>query len=71
MSIMAYQVCPHQFITPSISFLNAGQNISIINAIRALNIPILEEISVFNEKGLVDNIIIQDPGGFGFFVFND
>ena len=43
----------------------------LIQKIRDLKIPITEEITVFNDQGVVDNIIIRDPGGLGFFIFND
>ena len=43
----------------------------IIEKIRELNFPITEEITHFNDQGIVDNIIIRDPGGFGFFLFSD
>jgi hypothetical protein len=43
----------------------------VIQKIRDLNIPITEEITAFNTECIVDNVIIRDPEGFGFFVFND
>lgn len=46
-------------------------NLAIIQKIRDLQIPITEEITHFNKEGIVDNIIIRDPGGLGFFIFND
>lgn len=46
-------------------------NLAVIKKIRELNIPIVEEISTFNKEGIVDNIIIRDPGGYGFFIFSD
>lgn len=70
-SIMTYQVCPHLFIIPSLSFFNSGKNLPVIEKIRENGIHILEEITRFNKEGVVDNIIIQDPGGLGFFIFND
>jgi predicted lactoylglutathione lyase len=63
--------CPHLFFNPSLTYFNGKQNPAIIQNIRELNIPITEEITVFNKEGLVDNVIIRDPGGLGFFVFND
>ena len=43
----------------------------VIGKVRELGIPIAEEITHFNKEGLVDNIIIRDPGGYGFFIFSD
>jgi hypothetical protein len=63
--------CPHLFFNPSLTYFNGKKNVEIIEKIRALNIPIAEEITVFNKEGNVDNIIIRDPGGLGFFIFND
>ncbi|WP_341225207.1 hypothetical protein [uncultured Arcticibacterium sp.] len=70
-SIMKPFSCPHLFFNPSVTFFNGKQNTEIINKIRRLHIPITEEITVFNDSGKVDNIIIKDPGGLGFFIFND
>ncbi len=70
-SIMRAFACPHLFFSPSFTYFNGQENLAIIAKVRALNIPITEEITHFNEKGIVDNIIIRDPGGFGFFVFSD
>ena len=70
-SIMAPHQCPHLFFNPSISFFNGSDNMKVIDKIRSLDIPISEEITHFNKTGEVDNIIVRDPGGFGFFIFND
>ena len=70
-SLMKPNTCPHLFFNPSLTYFNGGQNLPVIEKIRSLNIPITEEITAFSEDGIVDNIIIRDPGGFGFFVFND
>jgi len=70
-SIMKPNMCPHLFFNPSLTYFNGGKNPEIIEAIRKLDIPITEEITYFNKEGLVDNIIIRDPGGYGFFIFND
>lgn len=70
-SLMRPLMCPHLFFNPSLTFFNSGKNERYIEKIRAANIPITEEITVFNKEGIVDNIIIRDPGGYGFFVFND
>ena len=70
-SVMKPLVCPHLFFNPGLTFFNAGKNEPIIQKIRVAGIPIAEEITHFNKEGIVDNIIICDPGGLGFFVFND
>lgn len=71
-SIMKPFSCPHLFFNPSLSFFNGKENNpKVIQKIRDLNIPITEEVTVFNSEGIVDNIIIRDPGGLGFFIFND
>lgn len=70
-SLMAPLCCPHLFFNPSITYFNGGNNLPVIAKIRELNIPITQEIAHFNKEGIVDNIIIRDPGGYGFFVFND
>jgi len=70
-SIMKPMACPHLFFNPSFTYFNGKKNLAIIEKIRALNIPITEEITHFNKQGIVDNIIIRDPGGFGFFIFSD
>lgn len=70
-SIMKPNSCPHLFFNPSLTYFNGKNNQDIIAKIRFLEIPITEEITFFNKEGVVDNIIIRDPGGLGFFVFND
>ena len=70
-SLMKPLTCPHLFFTPSLTFFNGENNIKVIEEIRNAEIPITEEITHFNKKGLVDNIIIRDPGGLGFFIFSD
>ncbi len=71
LSLMKQGSCPHLFFNPSLSYFNSGKNPEIIAKLRSLEIPITEEITVFNKEGIVDNVIIRDPGGLGFFVFND
>ncbi len=72
LSLMKPLMCPHLFFNPSLTYFNGKvNNPKVIKDIRATNIPITEEITVFNKEGVVDNIIIRDPGGFGFFIFND
>lgn len=70
-SIMKANSCPHLFFNPSLTYFNGKNNIEIIEKIRALHIPITEEITHFNKEGIVDNIIIRDPGGLGCFLFSD
>jgi len=70
-SIMNALACPHVFFNPSLSYFNGKNNLDIIAKIRAKEIPIAEEVTVFNKEGIVDNIILRDPGGFGFFIFSD
>lgn len=70
-SLMKSNTCPHLFFNPSLTFFNGKNNLKIIEKVRSLNIPIAEEITHFNNEGIVDNIIIRDPGGFGFFLFSD
>jgi len=70
-SLMEPFSCPHTFTNPSGTFFNSGKNPQIIANIRETDIPIYEEVSVFNTNGEIDNIIMREPGGLGFFVFND
>lgn len=71
-SLMKPNVCPHLFFNPSFTYFNGKEgNPKVIAKVRELNIPIAEEITHFNKEGNVDNIIIRDPGGYGFFLFND
>ncbi|MEP2668057.1 MAG: hypothetical protein ABJH04_03625 [Cyclobacteriaceae bacterium] len=71
-NIMNPLMCPHLFINPSLTYFNGKENNpKVIKKLRALKIPITEEITHFNDNGIVDNVIIRDPGGYGFFIFND
>jgi hypothetical protein len=70
-SFMGANSCPHLFFNPSLTYFNGANNLEIIQQIRDINIPIAEEISTFNKEGIVDNIIIRDSGGLGFFLFSD
>lgn len=70
-SFMAPNACPHLFFNPSLTYFNSGKNLEVVQKLRNANVPILEEITAFNPEGKVDNVILRDPGGFGFFVFND
>lgn len=71
-NVMKPLMCPHLFFNPSLTYFNGKENNpKVIKKIRSLKIPITEEITHFNDKGIVDNVIIRDPGGYGFFIFND
>ncbi len=70
-SLMSLGSCPHMFYNPSLSYFNGADNMKVIGKVRKARIEITEEITVFNKVGIVDNIIIRDPGGLGFFIFND
>lgn len=70
-SFMKPNSCPHLFFNPSLSYFNGGKNLPVIEKIKASGIEFTEEITHFNKEGIVDNVIIRDPGGFGFFVYND
>ena len=71
-SIMAPLNCPHLFFNPSLTYFNGKEGNPIVIAnVRKAGIPITEEITQFNKEGIVDNIIVRDPGGLGFFLFND
>lgn len=71
-TLMKPNMCPHLFFNPSFSYFNGKEgNPKVIAKVRELGIPIAEEVTHFNKEGLVDNIIIMDPGGYGFFLFND
>lgn len=71
LSLMQPMTCPHLFFNPSMTFFNGKDNLNLIAKIREAGIPITEEITHFNKEKIVDNIIIRDPGGYGFFVFSD
>lgn len=71
-NIMSPLMCPHLFFNPSLTYFNGKENNpKVIKRLRELNIPITEAITHFNDKGVADNVIIRDPGGYGFFIFND
>lgn len=70
-SLMNPNACPHLFFNPSLTYFNGKDNPKIISEIRKRDIPIAEEVTHFNKEGIVDNVILRDPGGYGFFIFND
>lgn len=70
-SFMRSGSCPHLFFNPSLTYFNGKDNLSVIEKVRQMGIFITEEITFFNAEGIVDNILIRDPGGLGFFIFSD
>jgi hypothetical protein len=70
-SLMKPLCCPHLFFNPSLNYFNGQNNLSIIARLRELGVPFSEEITIFNPNGVVDNVVIRDPGGLGFFIFSD
>ena len=70
-SIMKNDSCPHMFVNPSLTYFNGSNNLEVISNIKALGVPLLEEVTHFNTEGIVDNIVMCDPGGIGCFVFSD
>ena len=70
-SIMKPHACPHLFFNPSITYFNSEKNLEVINQLREMKIELTEEITSFNPEGQVDNVVLRDPGGLGFFVFSD
>ena len=70
-SIMKPLTCPHLFFNPSLTYFNSGKNPEIIAELRKRGVSFAEEITHFNDQGIVDNVIVRDPGGWGIFVFND
>jgi hypothetical protein len=63
--------CPHIFRNPGLNYFNGTSNGQIIQRVRESGVTIGEELTVFSETGVVDNIILQDPAGLMFFLFND
>ncbi len=70
-SLMLPMRCPHLFFNPSLTYFNGKENLAIIDKIRQAGVPIAEEITVFNKENIVDNVVLRDAGGLGFFVFSD
>ena len=70
-SLMKPNSCPHLFFNPSMTFFNGKENLRIIASLREAGVEFAEEITYFNKEGIVDNVIIRDPGGYGFFIFSD
>ena len=70
LSLLRANSCPHLFTNPSLAFFNGSKNKNIIEQIKSLQIPIAQEV-IFGRETTADNLILNDPGGVGFFVFND
>lgn len=70
-SFMTPNSCPHLFFNPSMNYFNGKNNLEIIDKIRTTGIEFTQEITEFNKEGIVDNVILRDPGGYGFFLFSD
>ncbi len=71
-TLFAPGICPHAFYNPSLTYFNGKEgNPKVISALLKLGISPVEEITIFNNTGEVDNIIISDPGGLHAFIFND
>lgn len=69
-SLLKANSYPHLFTNPSLAFFNGPQNSKIITQLKALNVPVTQEV-IFGEEANADNLVINDPGGLGFFIFND
>ena len=70
-SIMKANMCPHMFSNPGLTYFNGTNNKNIIELVRQREVPLAEELTVFSPDNSVDNVIIKDPGGLMFFLFND
>ena len=69
-SLLKINSCPHLFTNPYLAFFNGSKNKSIIEHIKSLQLPNAQEV-IFGRETTADNLILNDPGGVGFFVFND
>jgi hypothetical protein len=70
-NLMLMGRCPHLFPNPGLTYFNGAHNLGVIRRIRQAGIPITQEVTCFSSDGSVDNVILQDPGGTGFFIFSD
>jgi hypothetical protein len=60
MSLLKTGTCPYLFFNPSISYFNGKEgNPIVIENIRKFGLPIAEEVTHFNKKGEVDNVIMR------------
>ncbi len=71
LSLQKAKLCPHVFHNPSVSFFNGQKNKKIIQKIKQVELPIEEEVLFSQQEEIAQNIILKDPGGIGFFIFND
>ncbi len=69
--LMSAGSCPHLFFNPSLTYFNGSRNMAVIAGIKAKGIPVVQDITWFSKEGKADNIILRDPGGYGFFIFSD
>lgn len=70
-SVMGMHACPHLFRNPGPTYFNGGENAPVIEGIRAAGVAIQEEITVFTPGKPAENVIVADPAGTAFFIFND
>ena len=54
-----------------VDLLQWTKNKEIIENIKQVELPIEEEVIFSAEEKIAQNIILKDPGGLGFFIFND
>jgi hypothetical protein len=47
------------------------KNQEIIQKIKIAKLPIDEEVRFSQQEEIAQNIILRNPGGIGFFIFND
>jgi len=50
-----------------LAFFNGPENRAIIQKIKALSLPVKQEV-IFGEEASTENLILNDPGGLGFFI---
>ncbi len=70
LSLMGPLACPHSFANPSFTYFNGGRNPEVLDAIRARGVEVFEEVGA-KDGAPAENAILREPGGVGFFVFND
>ena len=70
LSLMGPLACPHSFANPSFTYFNGGRNPEVLDAIRTRGVEIFEEVGA-KDGAPAENVILREPGGVGFFVFND
>lgn len=68
LSFMAPFACPHSFVNPSLTYFNGGRNAEVIADLERRGAPVFE---VVGGDDPAENVILREPGGVGFFVFND